>query len=76
MLHSYLNGEVRTIQRSLIEMDKETGISIMKIVQKLDAGPFLIQERIKIEKDDNYNSLSNKLANPGSKLILTIIKSH
>ena len=38
------------IQRSLIEMDKETGISIMKIVQKLDAGPFLIQERIKIEK--------------------------
>ena len=58
------------IQRSLIEMDKETGISIMKIVQKLDAGPFLIQERIKIEKDDNYNSLSNKLANLGSKLIL------
>ena len=44
-------------------MDKETGISIMKIVQKLDAGPFLIQERIKIEKNDNYNSLSNKLAN-------------
>ncbi len=58
------------IQRSLIEMDKETGISIMKIVQKLDAGPFLIQERIKIEKNDNYNSLSNKLANLGSKLIL------
>ena len=42
----------------------------MKIVQKLDAGPFLIQERIKIEKNDNYNSLSNKLANLGSKLIL------
>ena len=58
------------IQRSLIEMDKETGISIMKIVQKLDAGPYLIQERIKIEKNDNYNSLSNKLANLGSKLIL------
>lgn len=58
------------IQRSLIEMDKETGISIMKIVHKLDAGPFLIQERIKIEKNDNYNSLSNKLVNLGSKLIL------
>ena len=58
------------IQRSLIEMDKETGISIMKIVQKLDAGPFLIQEKVKIEKNDNYNTLSEKLANLGSKLIL------
>ncbi len=58
------------IQRSLIEMDKETGISIMKIIHKLDAGPFLIQEKIKIEKNDNYNSLSKKLANLGSKLIL------
>ena len=36
------------IQRSIIEMDKETGISIMKIVPKLDAGPYLIQEKIKI----------------------------
>ena len=43
------------IQRSLMEMDKETGISIMKIVPKLDAGPFMLQEKIKIEKNDNYN---------------------
>ena len=42
----------------------------MKIVQKLDAGPFLIQEKVKIEKNDNYNTLSEKLANLGSKLIL------
>ena len=63
-----------TIQRSLIEMDKETGISIMKIVQKLDM-EILIQERIKIEKDDNYNSLSNKLA-IWAHFDFKIIKSH
>lgn len=58
------------IQRALIEMDKETGISIMKIVLKLDAGPVMLQEKIKIEKNDNFISLSNKLSKLGSKLIL------
>ena len=38
------------IQRSIMEMDQQTGISIMKIVPKLDAGPYLIQEKIKIAK--------------------------
>ena len=38
------------IQRSLMEMDEETGISIMKIIPKLDSGPFLLQEKIQIKK--------------------------
>lgn len=58
------------IQRSIIEMDKVTGISIMKIVPKLDAGPYLIQEKIKIETSDNFLFLSKKLAALGSKLII------
>ena len=36
------------IQRSIIEMDKETGISIMKIIPKLDAGPYMMQQRLNI----------------------------
>ena len=62
------------IQRSIIEMDKETGISIMKIVPKLDAGPYLIQEKIKIDKNDNYISLSKKLSLLGSEMILKSLK--
>ncbi|MEC7150694.1 MAG: methionyl-tRNA formyltransferase [Pseudomonadota bacterium] len=58
------------IQRSLMEIDEETGISIMKIIQKLDAGPLILQEKIKIKKNDNYHSLSAKLANLGSRLII------
>ncbi len=57
------------IQRSIIEMDKETGISIMKIISKLDAGPYMLQEKIKIDKKDNYSTLSKKLSILGSKLI-------
>ena len=56
------------IQRSIMEMDEETGISIMKIIPELDAGPFMIQEKIKIEKSDNFKSLSDKLAILGSSL--------
>ena len=33
------------IQRSIMEMDKETGISIMKIIPKLDAGPYVLQKK-------------------------------
>ena len=58
------------IQRSIMEMDKETGISIMKIIPELDAGPYMIQEKIKIEKSDNFKSLSDKLAILGSSLTI------
>ena len=56
------------IERAVLNKDKETGISIMKIIPELDAGPFMIQEKIKIEKSDNFKSLSDKLAILGSSL--------
>ncbi len=58
------------IQRSIIAMDKETGITIMKIVQKLDTGPYMLQEKLKIEKNENFFSLSKRLSILGSKLII------
>ena len=38
------------IQRAIMNMDKETGISIMKITHKLDAGPVMLKEKMIIEK--------------------------
>ena len=58
------------IQRSIMEMDKETGISIMKIVPKLDAGPYMIQQSVNINSNDNFLSLSKKLSEIGAKLIV------
>ena len=58
------------IQRSIMEMEKETGISIMKIVPKLDAGPFMMQKSVSISEKDNNFSLSKKLSEVGAKLIL------
>ena len=58
------------IQRAIMNMDKVTGVSIMKIVPKLDSGPVLIQKKINIFQDTNYEELSSKMSKIGSSLIL------
>ena len=61
------------IQRSIMNLDKETGVTIMKIVEKLDAGPVMMQEKINITSEMNAEDLSNKLSDLSSKLILECI---
>ena len=61
------------IQRSIMNLDKETGVSIMKIVEKLDAGPVMMQEKINVTSEMNAEDLSNTLADISSKLILDCI---
>ena len=58
------------IQRSIMERDNETGVTIMKIVSKLDAGPYLLQEKVKLDKNINNENLTLKLSKIGSKLII------
>ena len=58
------------IQRAIMNCDKETGISIMKIIPKLDAGPVLISSKIKITKEINFEKLSEQMSKLGAQLIL------
>ena len=53
-----------------MNLEKETGISFMKIEEGLDTGPFMSQIKIKINKETNSLELSNKLAELGAKNIL------
>ena len=46
------------IQRSIMNLDKETGISIMKIVEKLDAGPVIHQDKINLNENIDTSILS------------------
>jgi len=50
------------IQRSIMNLDKETGISIMKIVEKLDTGPICNSYSLELLKNENAESLSNRLS--------------
>jgi methionyl-tRNA formyltransferase len=58
------------IHRAIMNCDNETGISIMKIAPKLDAGSVLLKSKIRIDKETNYESLSNQLSKLGAKLTL------
>ncbi len=58
------------IQRSLMNLDEETGISIMKIAEQLDTGPVCNKYRLKINKSDNAQDISDKLSYLASEKIL------
>ncbi len=50
------------IQRCIMNLDKETGISIMKIVEKLDAGPVCSTYKINLNQNENAQDISDKLS--------------
>ncbi len=50
------------IQRSIMNLDKETGISIMQIVEKLDAGPVCNTYKINLENNLNADDVAEKLS--------------
>jgi len=58
------------IQWSLIKGDKFTGVGIMKMNEGLDTGDILLEEKIKINNNDNLNTLSEKLSSLSAKLFL------
>ncbi len=58
------------IQRSIMNQDKETGISLMKITPKLDAGPVMMKSKINITKKTNFEELSEILSNLGAEMTL------
>ena len=58
------------IQRSIMNLEKETGISIMRIEEKLDAGPICNIYKIDVMTDDNSETVSEKLSALAAEKIL------
>ncbi len=50
------------IQRAIMAGDTKTGVTIMQMVRKLDAGDILHQEQCEIEPDETASRLHDKLA--------------
>jgi methionyl-tRNA formyltransferase len=58
------------IQAALLAGESETGVSIIRLVEALDAGPILLQERLPIAPEDDYLSLEPRLAALGAQLLV------
>ncbi len=59
------------IERAIMEGDTETGVSIIQLVDELDAGPVASQAGIPILPSDNFESLSARLVDVGAQLLAT-----
>ena len=58
------------IQRAIMNLDKETGVSIMKIEEKLDSGPVCNNYKLNIENNLNSFEISEKLSFIAAEKIL------
>ena len=58
------------IQWALMNGDNVTGVSIFQIEKKVDTGGIIHLEKIKIQNQDNFETLSDKLSELGSKALL------
>jgi methionyl-tRNA formyltransferase len=61
------------MQWAILNGDEITGITIMKMVEKMDAGNIIYQEHATINRDDNIISLSKKLSERSGKILPEII---
>lgn len=67
-LHASLLPALRgagPIQWSIINGDRETGVTVFRIVEKMDAGPILVQRRTAIGADETADELHDRLARIG-----------
>ena len=61
------------IQRSIMNLDNETGVSIMKITENLDTGPVINQAKISINQNTDAKILAKVLSQLGAKTLLDSI---
>ena len=58
------------IQRAIEQGETRTGVTLMEMVDKMDAGRMYDFEYVDILEEDNYTSLRDKIADAASKLVL------
>lgn len=73
LLPKYRGGA--PIHQSIIDGEKETGVTIMYMAEKLDAGDIISQRAITIEEDDHTGSMFEKLSVVGRELLKDTLPS-
>lgn len=76
-LHSSLLPKYRgaaPINMALIDGEQKSGVSIMYVEEKLDAGAIILQSETDISDEDNFQSLHDRLKIMGADLLLEAIK--
>lgn len=59
---------------ALIRGETVTGLSIIEMAEKVDAGDILLQKETAIEPGENFGSLHDRLAREGARLLLEAVR--
>jgi methionyl-tRNA formyltransferase len=62
------------VERAIMAGDAETGVAIMRLVAELDAGPVCVQAPETIRPDDDYGTLSHRLAAKGAAALILALR--
>src|SRR3989344_9334091 len=62
------------VQSAILNADTKTGVSIIKLDEKMDHGPILVQEERQISPDDTAQSLYEILFREGARLLIDVIE--
>lgn len=63
------------INWALINGEEETGVTIIKMTSKMDAGPIIIQRSLKISDTDTEITLEDKLSKLAAQMVLVSLAS-
>lgn len=61
------------IQWALINGETETGLTTFKLAEKVDTGNIYLQRKVEIYKDDNFETLHDRMSELGAKLVLNTV---
>jgi methionyl-tRNA formyltransferase len=61
------------VHRAVMNGDSETGVTIMRVVEALDAGDMLAKSRREIGPDDTSEQVERGLADDGARLLLEVL---
>ena len=62
------------IQWALINGDTETGLTTFKLAEKVDTGNIYLQENVKINPDENFETLHDRMSILGAELVLKTVQ--
>ncbi len=61
------------IEGAILAGDRESGVTIMRVIERMDAGPILLQRAIPLAADETQGTLKEKLAELGAQALLEAI---
>lgn len=62
------------VQRAVLAGDKETGVTIMRIVSELDAGPMFAAARVPIPPDATSGEIEALVSTLGARVLLPVVE--